>query len=267
MSSPPSRVTASATTPGELALVEAVGVAGDEVEDLGELGVDDAFAEAFGRAVVAQVEAATVGREGELLGEVHAAVAAFVLGEDGGDVRAHEPARAGERDRGSHEVVPRQAPVGGVGVGERAQGAGHEHRRGAGLVDEIAHDETESVAGLAEHAVGPQVRGRGAGHAPEPVVHDRLGVGRGEMQEGEAAEPAHERVDDALHEGRGDRRVEGVAAGPQHGGADVDRLRLGRDDHRGRFGQGALRSSHAGQATETTGRRRPAPVSRRQGYG
>ena len=47
----------------------------------------------------------------------------------------------------------------------------------------------------------------------------------------EAGDAAHQRIDHGLHEGRGDRGVDGVSAGPHRLDAGLGRLRLRRHHH------------------------------------
>lgn len=237
--------------PGQLTGGQGVRVGGEHGQRIAEVGVDNTVTETLWAAVRREVKAGAVGGLGQLLDEIHSPVAAFVLGEHGRDVRPDDPTAARDLDRRRHQVGPRQAAVRGVQVRQQPRRAGHERSGGTRLVRKVAHDEAEPVAGRAEQVGLPHVGGGSGGHPAQPVVDRRRHPDTGQLREPEAAEAAHQRVDDPLHMGRGHARVHGVAAGAQHLRPDGDGLRLRRDDHGGRLAQAALGSGHGSQPTNT----------------
>src|SRR5207253_1074969 len=80
---------------------------------------------------------------------------------------------------------------------------------------------------------GPLVRSA-AGGTRRRAIEDKVLV-RGwvvEVQNTEAPDAAHQRIDNPLRESAGENRVKSIAAGLQHSEAGFGRLRLRRNDHR-----------------------------------
>jgi hypothetical protein len=117
----------------------------------------------------------------------------------------------------AQSIVPKRA----LHAARRADGEMAE------LVDAAFEQESEAVARLAAQLVLPHVRLRGVRGAGVELddLMDAL-AGHVELHRAEAADAAHQRIDHALHEGAGDRRVDGIAAALQHRRAGLDRFRL-----------------------------------------
>jgi hypothetical protein len=73
----------------------------------------------------------------------------------------------------------------------------------------------------------------------------RPACGTEDLQGGDPADAAHHRIDHALRQRTGQRRVQRVAAGGEHRSAGLHRLRLRRDDHGARGGEATLRPHHS----------------------
>ena len=226
--------------------VEAIGtVAGDGGQGGGEAGVADTVPQAFRAAIGAAIEGDAIRGEGEFAGIGQPAIAALVGGEHAGDVRADDPAIAGEADGALEQIAPGFAAETGMGEGEGAEDA----RRGDGAVAEfvgvVAHAEAEAVGAFAFEICRPHI-GRGRGRTGGQAVDDFVPAGAAvvDVDDAEAADAAHQRVHHALGEGTGQHSINRVAPGGEHGGAGFHRLRLRGDDHGGGFGEGAEGAGH-----------------------
>ena len=144
----------------------------------------------------------------------HLAVAA----QRGGQRLRHGEAAFGERRRGRHDVAQRLGPVRLGGKFEGPDGSGHADRQHA----------------LAGKAALSFVEVDGGCHGGEASAVDELHFARlGQVDEDEhvAAKTGHLGFDQALGRPRGERGVDGVAAGLQHPHADLGSERVSRRDH------------------------------------
>lgn len=206
-------------------------IARDRREGTREVGVPDLRPDRMGLSRGVEVERA---RDRAVRDAVDDLDAAHALGRD--PVVPHEGrhrvAALGQRHRRRDHVGPGQPPEARMDRVVAAEHRRHGDGAVADVVDAPAQDEAEAVARLALEQVLPHAGARRGGRRAHEVVAGVDAVGRRvDLREAEAADPAHQVVDDALRERAGDRRVEGVAAPFQHVGADLHRLRLRGADH------------------------------------
>ena len=124
-----------------------------------------------------------------------------------------------------HQVAPGHRTVAGVRLAEAVDQAWHRDGRGAPHIAVVGHGlpgkEVAAALFTGQREIGGIEAGRSA-HAIEQRLGPLLG---GMPQHGCAAagRPAHPRLDHADGEGDGDGRIDGVATGLQHLGADLCR--------------------------------------------
>ena len=130
-------------------------------------------------------------------------------------------------DGGLDEIRERPRPETLEPLGERLD----RHRRGrrgiADFVDLPLQDEAETVVALADDEMLPHVGSRRQRRAAvELDIGVLAGIGAIDLHRPKARDPAHLRIDNGLHERRGDRRIHDVAAVAQNVEPRVHRLRL-----------------------------------------
>ena len=184
-------------------------------------------------AVRPEIDVAAGFREAQLVERVDLAGALLVQRPVPMHVRAHHEAALRLANGRRHHVPPVHRAECLQRVIVAFDAAGRAHRRIADLVEVPFEQEGEAIAGLADQLVGPHVRRRRIGGAGVEL-DDLVGAlaGHVDLHGAEAADAAHLRIDDALHEGGGDCRIDRVAAALQDGRSRLGRFRLRRDDHR-----------------------------------
>jgi hypothetical protein len=117
-------------------------------------------------------------------------------------------------------------------LGQARDRARHADALVAAVVDPALKHVAVAVARLAQEQVLPLVLAHAGARAGVELDH-LLPVLAGQVHEHRAgtADAAHHRVDHALHQRAGDRRVHRVAAGAEHVAAGLGGHRLGTDDH------------------------------------
>src|SRR5665213_1562282 len=202
-------------TLGDLAGVERVGAAApDRAERVAELGVAQDVA-GLRRHAVGEEDALRVG-----VGAQQCRVERGVVRDHVGD----RDAVAREQLSGREQLVEAACAVCLPDLLPRTHRARDRYRQRAALRQRAAGEPVER--GGARGAAAPVV---GDGALRVGVVHDRVRIVYD--PERVAADPAARRVDHREHRVGGDRRVDGVAAAPQHVDAGRGRERVRRSDH------------------------------------
>ena len=210
----------------------------------GQRRVAHRLAQPFRRAVRPQVERPAFLGIAELLDIAEPSIGPLIHGEHGMDVRANDPAFLGEADGRAEQGVPWLATELRMRIGEDPQRPRHRHRQRAAFIDIALHPVAEAITHSPSKASAHISSRTAPGQVPRPFSTRCVPVAGSRTCRVAMPPMPHIIGSTTPWVARRPRSHRGHAAGGQHGGASLHRLRLRGDDHGARLGQAAGGAGH-----------------------